>query len=175
VGHPPLRYRPQQFYRSLLYIFPCRAGGAAAHLRLHAIVAIVATSLIGITVIIFSLARNAAGYLRDSLIRAGTKLYAYSLDVPNLGPKLERRLNPGQAEKHRLFDPITIGVEEGKTKDQRLKVLDERKIRHSPIIVGLQAWLIVLEDHDQSRLRLYTLETQGRVLKANEENSWLRN
>jgi len=103
------------------------------------------------------------------------KLYAYILEVPNLGTKLELRLNPSQAEKHRLFDPFTIGVEDRKILDQWIKFLDERKIPHSPIIVGLQAWLIVLEDPDQNRLRLYTLETHGSELKADEENSWLRN
>ena len=37
-------------------------------------------------------------------------LYAFILDVPNLGTKLELRLNPEQARKHFHFDPIAIAV-----------------------------------------------------------------
>jgi catechol 2,3-dioxygenase-like lactoylglutathione lyase family enzyme len=37
-------------------------------------------------------------------------LYAFILDVPNLGTKLELRLNPEQARKHFYFDPIAIAV-----------------------------------------------------------------
>lgn len=53
--------------------------------------------------------------------------------------------------------------------------LDEKKIPHSPIITAIQAWLIVVEDPDGNRLRLYTLEIHGRDLKPEEDNPWLQN
>jgi 2-keto-4-pentenoate hydratase/2-oxohepta-3-ene-1,7-dioic acid hydratase in catechol pathway len=40
---------------------------------------------------------------------------------------------------------------------------------------GIQGWLIVIEDPDQNRVRLYTLETHGPELKPDEANEWLKN
>jgi catechol 2,3-dioxygenase-like lactoylglutathione lyase family enzyme len=111
----------------------------------------------------------------DHRSEANGELYAYILDVPNLGTKLELRLNPEQAQRHRYFDPITIAVEDRRALENWYHFLDERRIPHSPIIAGIQAWLIVIEDPDKSRLRLYTLETHGRDVKPDENNPWLRN
>jgi hypothetical protein len=36
------------------------------------------------------------------------------------------------------------------------------------------AWLIVVQDPDGNRLRLYTLETHGPELKPEEDNPWIR-
>ena len=101
-------------------------------------------------------------------------LYAYILDVPQLGCMLELRLNAGQAEKHRRFDPITIAVDDKAALERWLAYLESAGIRHSPILAAIQAWLIVVEDPDQNRLRLYTLETHGRDLKPDEDNAWLQ-
>ena len=103
------------------------------------------------------------------------KLYGYILEVPNLGTKLELRLNPKQAEKHRFFDLLTIAVQDRKALEQWGAYLGEKKIPHSPVIVAIQAWIIVVEDPDQNRLRLYTLETHGRDLKPDEDNLWEQN
>ena len=102
-------------------------------------------------------------------------LYAYILDVPGLGAGLELRLNPEQAKKHYLFDPVTIAVEDRKALDQWSAYLAAKEIKHSPVIAAIQAWLIVLQDPDGNRLRLYTLEKHGPELKADEDNVWLRN
>ena len=59
--------------------------------------------------------------------------------------------------------------------EQWQSYLDERKIPHSPILKAIQAWLIVVEDPDGNRLRLYTLETHGREIKPDEDNPWLKN
>lgn len=102
-------------------------------------------------------------------------LYAYILDVPNLGSKLELRLNPVQAQKHRHFDPVTIAVKDRAALEQWQSYLDEQKIPHSPILKAIQAWLIVTEDPDGNRLRLYTLETHGHDIKPDEDDAWLKN
>jgi hypothetical protein len=47
-------------------------------------------------------------------------------------------------------------------------------VAHSPVITAIQAWLVVLEDPDGHRLRLYTLETHGRDVRPDEDNPWLR-
>jgi catechol 2,3-dioxygenase-like lactoylglutathione lyase family enzyme len=99
--------------------------------------------------------------------------YAFILDVPNLGAKLELRLNPEQARKHFHFDPITIAVQDKAALEHWESYLDEKKLPHSPILVAIQAWLIVVEDPDGNRIRLYTLETHSRDLKPDEGDRWL--
>jgi catechol 2,3-dioxygenase-like lactoylglutathione lyase family enzyme len=101
-------------------------------------------------------------------------LYAYILEVPGLGCKLELRLNPKQAEKHRLFDALTIAVRDRQALEAWHAVLTEKNIHHSPIITAVQGWLIVVDDPDQNRVRLYTLERHGSELKPDEENEWLK-
>jgi catechol 2,3-dioxygenase-like lactoylglutathione lyase family enzyme len=100
-------------------------------------------------------------------------LYAFILDIPNLGTKLELRLNPEQARKHFHFDPITIAVQDKAALKQWKSYLEEKKLPHSPILVAIQAWMIVVEDPDGNRLRLYTLETHGWDLRPDEDDPWL--
>lgn len=101
-------------------------------------------------------------------------LYAYVLDVPNLGTLLELRLSPEEAEKQNGFDPITIAVENCTALDAWGKHLEELQIEHSPVIVGIQAWLIVFNDSDGRRLRFYTLSKHGPELKPTEDSPWLK-
>ncbi len=102
-------------------------------------------------------------------------LYAYILEAPGLGCALELRLNPEQAERHRLFDPLTIAVKDRQALADWDALLTEKGIRHSPIITAAQGWLIVIEDPDQNRVRFYTLEKHGPELKPDESNEWLKN
>jgi catechol 2,3-dioxygenase-like lactoylglutathione lyase family enzyme len=102
-------------------------------------------------------------------------LYAYILEVPGLRCALELRLNPEQAREHRWFDPLTIAVKDRLALDAWDNLLTEKNIRHSPIITAVQGWLIVIEDPDQNRVRLYTLEAHGPELKPDEANEWLKN
>lgn len=101
-------------------------------------------------------------------------LYAYILNVPGLSSKMELRLNAEQAKKHAHFDSFTIAVDDRKALETWDKILIDRGILHSPIIPAIQAWLIVLQDPDGNRLRLYTLEQHGPDLKPDEDNEWLQ-
>jgi catechol 2,3-dioxygenase-like lactoylglutathione lyase family enzyme len=101
-------------------------------------------------------------------------LYAFILDVPNLGAKLELRLNAEQAKKHFHFDPVTIAVKDRSALKEWQSYLETKKLPHSPIIPAIQAWLIVVEDPDGNRMRLYTLETHGPDIKPDESNHWLQ-
>ena len=100
-------------------------------------------------------------------------LYAYILKVPGLGAMIEMRLDPGQARAQAGFDPFTIAVKDRATLDAWAAHLDARGIRHSPVIAAIQAWLIVVPDPDDHRLRLYTLETHGPEIPPDEDNPWL--
>ena len=101
-------------------------------------------------------------------------IYAHILDIPGLGTYVELRLNAEQAEKHRLFNVLTIAVENRTALEQWENFLDTLNVPHSPILVALQAWLIVVEDPDQNRLRLYTLEMHGPELKPDGSSVWLQ-
>ena len=100
-------------------------------------------------------------------------IYAYILEVPNLGTRLELRLSPEEAEKQKGFDPLTIAVDDRTALEAWGKHLDELQIEHSPVITAIQAWLIVFNDPDGRRLRLYTLSTHGSQLKPDEDSPWL--
>ena len=100
--------------------------------------------------------------------------YAYILEVPNLGTLLELRLNSGEAEKQRGFDPLTIGLEDRQALEAWGQHLDALHIARSPVLTAIQAWLIVFDDPDGRRLRLYTLETHGPELKPDEDSPWLK-
>jgi catechol 2,3-dioxygenase-like lactoylglutathione lyase family enzyme len=102
-------------------------------------------------------------------------LYAHILEMPGLGTLLELRLNPERALSHARFDPITIAVADRATLGEWDAHLSSAGISHSPVITAIQAWLVVVEDPDGNRLRLYTRETHGPELKPDEGNSWLDN
>ena len=101
-------------------------------------------------------------------------VYAYILDVPNLGTRLELRLSPEEAEKQKGFDPLTIAVDDHSTLDAWGEYLDTLNIEHSPVITAIQAWLIVFDDPDGRRLRFYTLSKHGPELKPDEDSPWLK-
>jgi catechol 2,3-dioxygenase-like lactoylglutathione lyase family enzyme len=102
-------------------------------------------------------------------------LYAYILEVPGLGCPLELQLDPEQARKHRRFDPLTIAVQDRQGLEAWDNLLTEKNIRHSPIITAVQGWLIVIEDPDENRVGLQTLENHGPELKPDEDNEWRKN
>jgi catechol 2,3-dioxygenase-like lactoylglutathione lyase family enzyme len=103
----------------------------------------------------------------------GTR-YAMILEVPGLGAKLELRLNPTQAIRQRLFDPITIAVADRAALRAWMDHLDGLGIEHSPPIAGIQAWLVVFRDPDERSLRLYTLETHRPDVPPDEDSPWLK-
>ena len=102
------------------------------------------------------------------------RLYGYIVKVPDLGTMLELRLNPEQAKKHRHFDQFTLAVENRNELSKWASFLDQHGITHSPVIPAIQAWLIVVEDPDGNRWRLYTLEKHGPEIKPDEDNVWLQ-
>lgn len=101
-------------------------------------------------------------------------LYAYICEVPGLGAMMELRLNPARAAKHRGFDPLTIAVRDRAALDAWAARLEAAGLHRSPVIASIQAWLIAFDDPDGNRLRLYTLETHGPEIEAEEDNPWVK-
>lgn len=100
-------------------------------------------------------------------------LYAYICDVPGLGTLLELRLNLQRAASNRGFDFLTISVKDRTTLEAWHDHLTSVGAPHSEVITAIRAWVLVVEDPDGNRTRLYTLETHGPELKPDEANIWL--
>lgn len=100
--------------------------------------------------------------------------FAYILSVPNLGTLLELRRNADLATLHRGFDPITLAVETRSDLKVWAMHLDSLALRHSGLLVGAIGWVLVFEDPDLRRLRLYTREVHGPELAISLAPEWLR-
>ncbi|WP_322101881.1 VOC family protein [Paraburkholderia sp. J41] len=106
---------------------------------------------------------------------ADGSVYAHICDVPGLGTKLEIRLDPAQAADNKGFDSVTIAVRDRATLDDWAAFLYANGIEHSPVLAGVQAWLVVFDDPDGNRLRFYTLEKHGANVSPDEDSPWVRN
>jgi catechol 2,3-dioxygenase-like lactoylglutathione lyase family enzyme len=115
-------------------------------------------------------ARRIAAF--DHRTQDGT-LFAFILEVPNLGTHLELRLNPEAAKAQERFDPITLAVHAKRDLEQWSDHLDAAEVAHSPILTGLAGYLLVFEDPDRRRLRLYTLEKPSANARPSTDSSWL--
>jgi catechol 2,3-dioxygenase-like lactoylglutathione lyase family enzyme len=101
------------------------------------------------------------------------KIYAYILDVPNLGAPLELRLDPERARSNAGFDPVTLAVRHREDLEAWTRHLDALGVPHSPVLAGAIGWLIVFADPDGLRLRLYTHETHGPEVQPTPNSQWL--
>ncbi|MCJ2127006.1 VOC family protein [Methylobacterium sp. J-077] len=106
-------------------------------------------------------------------VRADGSVYAVILKVPGLGAHLELRLNPVQAERQAGFDPVTLAVRDRAELEGWIAHLAAAGIDHSPILVSIQAWLVVFADPDGRRLRLYTRESHGPELPPDATSPWI--
>lgn len=84
-------------------------------------------------------------------------LFAVILDVPGLGTRLELRLDPATATALAGYEFLTLAVDDRAALDRWITHLDSRGITHSPPVVALVGWVLVIPDPDGQRLRLYTI------------------
>ena len=88
-------------------------------------------------------------------------LFAVILDVPNLGTHLELRLDQAMAQALSGYDFITLAVRDRPALDRWVTHLGGLGVHHSPPIVALVGWLLIISDPDGLRVRLYTTEPHG--------------
>jgi len=101
-------------------------------------------------------------------------LFAVILDVPNLGTKLELRLDPATAKALGEYDFLTLAVQDRAALDRWIEHLDNLGVDHSPPVVALVGWLLVVPDPDGLRLRFYTTEPHGLDISRVEFDSpWI--
>ncbi|MET9490666.1 VOC family protein [Nocardia sp. NPDC006630] len=106
--------------------------------------------------------------------RADGTLFAVILDVPGFPGRLELRLDPVTAKALNGYDLLTLSVTDRVAIDHWVARLDTLDIPHSPPIVALIGWLLVVPDPDGLRLRFYTTEPHRLGADAVEFDSpWL--
>ena len=100
-------------------------------------------------------------------------LYAIILEITHLGTYLELRLNPEAAKAQEGFDPVTLAVHTKVDLESWCTHLDGVNIAHSPILTGVAGYLLVFDDPDGRRLRLYTLEKKAAGDRPSTNSPWL--
>lgn len=88
-------------------------------------------------------------------------LFSVILDVPHLPCRLELRLDPATARALDGNELLTLAVEDRAAMDEWIARLDGLGVRHSPPVVAMVGWVLVVPDPDGLRLRLYTTEPHG--------------
>jgi hypothetical protein len=86
---------------------------------------------------------------------------------------LELRLAPDFAATQKGFDPLTLAVETHGDLETWRAHFDAKGIDHSPILVGFLGWVLVSEDPDGRRIRLYTKEARPAHLSPSRSERWL--
>ncbi|HEY2057381.1 MAG TPA: antibiotic biosynthesis monooxygenase [Amycolatopsis sp.] len=101
-------------------------------------------------------------------------LFAVILDVPGVDGKVELRLDPATAVALKGYDFLTLAIEDRPALDAWIARLDALGVPHSPAVVAMVGWLLVVTDPDGQRLRFYTRQPHGLGQSAVEfESPWL--
>lgn len=107
-------------------------------------------------------------HMRDD----GTR-FAVVVEVPGRGTVLQLRLDPERAARQAMFDPHAITVDDLAALGRWDAALTQPGVLHSPIVDAVRGWLIVIQDPDGNRIRLYTLEFHGPEVKPATDSPWL--
>jgi catechol-2,3-dioxygenase len=107
-------------------------------------------------------------HIRDD----GTR-FAVVVEVPGLGTVVQLRLDPERAARQAMFDPLAIAVDDRAALGRWDAALTELGVLHSPILEAVSGWLIVIQDPDGNRIRLYTLESHRPEVRPATNSPWL--
>ena len=102
----------------------------------------------------------------------GTR-FAVVVEVPGLGTPMQLRLDPERSARQAMFDPLGIAVDDRAALERWDAALTECGVVHSPILVAVRGWLIVIQDPDGNRIRLYTLESHCPEFRPATNSPWL--
>lgn len=106
-------------------------------------------------------------------LRPNGELFAVIMEVPDLDVLLELRLHAARAARQRGFDPITLLVADRRALLAWEAHLDAEHVSHSPVLAGIQAWILAFEDPDGVIVRLYTTERHGPEVPPDVDDPWL--
>ncbi|HEX8805741.1 MAG TPA: VOC family protein [Candidatus Aquilonibacter sp.] len=105
--------------------------------------------------------------------RADGTIFAYILEIENLGTYLELRAAPERAAREAGLDPVTFSVRTHRDLLAWHDHLEAKGIRHSPVFTGVLGWVLAAEDPDGTHLRFYTLETHPITQDFSRDAYWL--
>jgi catechol 2,3-dioxygenase-like lactoylglutathione lyase family enzyme len=101
------------------------------------------------------------------------RIYAYICDMPGWGTLLDLRLSAVHAGAAARFDPVTLNIPDRAALAAWVAHLDALGVTHSGEIVTALAFMLVIEDPDGRRIRLYTRETHGPELTGVRDHPWM--
>jgi catechol 2,3-dioxygenase-like lactoylglutathione lyase family enzyme len=105
---------------------------------------------------------------------AAGRIYAYICDMPGWGTLLDLRLSESHGAAAKRFDPITLTIPDRAALAQWIAHLDALGVPHSGEIVTALAFMLVIEDPDGRRIRLYTREKHGPELQGHRDHPWMQ-
>jgi catechol-2,3-dioxygenase len=101
-------------------------------------------------------------------------LYAYVVQVEGIDAYLELQLDPEQARRHAYFESLAISVEDRTALEAWDAILTQHAVPHSPVLVAVRGWAVVIEDPDGNRVRLQSREDHDAGLRPEEASPWVR-
>lgn len=105
--------------------------------------------------------------------RPDGEVFAYILEIENLGTYLELRASPERAAREAGLDPVTFSVRTHSDLLAWHDHLEAKGIHHSPVFTGVLGWVMAAEDPDGRHLRFYTLETHPITRDFSTDPYWL--
>jgi catechol 2,3-dioxygenase-like lactoylglutathione lyase family enzyme len=100
-------------------------------------------------------------------------VYAYILEMPGWGTLLDLRLSARHAAGSARLDPVTLNIADRAALAAWVAHLDTLGVPHSGEIVTTLAFMLVIEDPDGRRIRLYTAEKHGPELPGAKDHPWM--
>lgn len=101
-------------------------------------------------------------------------IYAYVLEMPGWNTLLDLRLSADHARGSAGLDPVTLTIPDRAALARWIVHLDALGITHSGEIITALAFMLVIEDPDRRRIRLYTEQKHGPELTAAHDHPWMR-
>jgi catechol 2,3-dioxygenase-like lactoylglutathione lyase family enzyme len=100
-------------------------------------------------------------------------VYARVLQIPGFQPIVELWVSSASAKAQAGYDFLTLAVKDRAALDKWSKYLDDLGIEHSDILTAIDSWLLVFEDPDGHRMRLYSLEEHPITHDVSTDKRWL--
>ena len=100
-------------------------------------------------------------------------VYARVLQIPGFQPMVELWISSKSAKAQAGYDFLTLAVKDCSALDSWSKYLDGLGIEHSDILTAIDSWLLVFEDPDGHRMRLYSLEEHPITHDVSTDKRWL--
>jgi catechol 2,3-dioxygenase-like lactoylglutathione lyase family enzyme len=100
-------------------------------------------------------------------------LYARVLQIPGFQPMVELWVGSASAKAQAGYDFLTLAVKDRAALHSWSKYLDDLGIEHSDILTAIDSWLLVFEDPDRHRMRLYSLEEHPITHDVSTDKRWL--